>query len=337
MANEEFKNPNLELPPQQEYSLHSKFIKGYKELLSQGSLDNSSSPFITELRTIELSDTEREQLKISGRRILYFTSHKGFGFLSSSLSGNRKTELKTTAYIAECFSRNTNPAQPVIVSIDQFYKFVPGNPSLVQKTKIFNEIAKEQNPGKDFALIISNFTESNIFTKEVLEQIPTQHSAGLEQITSSSSNIGYALDNFSKTLLQRLLEKEKGDLNKVLIKIIEDGNTQENNAKLLLAAGLLLADRQTWQDLWYEMQTSGTPLYIIAPFIFHHAMNRLNFFWGHGNVDYEYRASASLGDNSDPPFEEPVNVSYHTGGLSTQVFESRIGPLLKSLAIRNPA
>ena len=73
--------------------------------------------------------------------------------------------------------------------------------------------------------------------------------------------------------------------------------------RLLLATSLLLTDKQLWQSLWYEGRPRGTPLFIITSQAFHDAMNRLNRSWGHGGVDYKYRANCSLGD-----FELPVDI-----------------------------
>jgi hypothetical protein len=313
-------------PEQSKYPEH--IYREYEELLSLGSLDTSPLEFVRELKEIKLSDDERYKLEIVGMRILLQDVNKGIGYLSSSSGYNREKELKAAYYIAKCFSKKNNPAQPVIVTIDGFYRFVPGNLSLVGKTLIFNEVATQQSPGRDFALILTDFTGSNIFTQKILEQIPTQDNAGLNiyKITP----FGEKLLKFAKKQLPLLMVQEKGDLNAVLKRIIGGGDVQEENAKLLLATGLLLQDCQTWQNLWYESRGKGTPLYIVAPMIFHDAMNRLNLSWGHGAIDYNYRANCSFGAHNEPLFEDKVELRiYSEQGLRAKEFEERIGPLLE--------
>lgn len=312
-------SPKQSLRPQ--YTLNE-----YETLLNQGNL---ASPFslARKLEKIELNNDEQSRLTTAGRRILWH-DNTGFGYVSSSSMHNGAQELKVVSYIARCFQeRKTNPAQPVIVSIDDFYRFIPGRASLVAKTQIFDEIAQEQNPEQDFAIILTGFSDSEIFTREILESIPTQNKAGLD--VSETTPFGRELLDFATNQLQLLMEETKGDLNATLHELTKAGGSPEEDAKLLLVTGLLLQDRQTWQKLWYEGRKKGTSLYIVAPMSFHDAMNRLNLGWGHGVTDYSYRASCSLGNEGEPPLEDGVKLkNYHDQGLSSQEFQRRVEPIL---------
>mgnify|MGYP001485686259 CR=1 FL=1 len=100
-------------------------------------------------------------------------------------------------------------------------------------------------------------------------------------------------------------------------------------SKLLLVTCLLLQDIQRWQDLWYENKVEGTPLYVVAPMVFHDAMNRLNASWGHGAFDYQYRAANSLGDNAKPLFEPNIELpNYREQGLSLEQFRQKVEEFL---------
>lgn len=301
--------------------------ESFRHLLEQGNPETSSCPFVQELKKVRIKDGEETKLRRIGRRIQWEDRNGGIGYLSSSTGHDRPKELLAAAYIAKCFSERKISTQAVVVPVDEFYRFTPGNSSLVGKTKIFNEVAEEQNPGQDFALILTGFTESDIFTQKVLEQVPTQNNAGLDIFKTTL--FGKKLLKFATEQLPLIIEREKGDLNAVLKKIIGTQDGQEKNARLLLATGLLLQDRQAWQDLWYEGRKKGTPLYIVAPMSFHDAMNRLNLGWGHGGIDYSRRASYSLGDNNKPPLEEIELQNYHEQGVSAEEFERRIKPLLE--------
>jgi len=314
--------PNPEQTRYPEY-----FIIGYRDLLNQGNLDESSIPFVGELKGVELSEDEEKRLQIVGRRILRAGENRGIGYLSSSSKHDRMKELNAASYIAQCFQEKDNPAQPLIVSIDSFYRFIPGNASLVRKTQIFDEIAQEQNPGQDFALILTDFSGSVIFTEEILGRVPTQDNAGMDIFHTTS--FGNDLLKFAGGRLPLLIEEAKGDLSAVLQKITGSRDVLEEDAKLLLVTGLLLQDRQMWQNLLYEGRKRGTPLYIVAPMYFHDAMNRLNLGWGHGGTDYSYRASCSLGNESEPPLDDGVELkNYHDQGLSSEEFKRRIEPIL---------
>lgn len=311
-----------------EQSRYPEYItKSFRYLLEQGNPETSSWPFVQELKEVRIKDDEKNKLSRIGRQIEWTDRNGGIGYLSSSAGHGRPKELLAAAYIASCFSEREISTQPVVVSVDEFYRFTPGNSSLVSKTKLFNEVAEEQNPEQDFALILTGFTESDIFTQEVLEQVPTQNNAGLDLL--KRTEFGRELIYFAHKQLPLIIEQEKGDLGAVLKKIIGTQDGQEENARLLLVTGLLLQDMQAWQDLWYEGKQKGTPLYIVAPLSFHDAMNRLNLGWGHGGTDYSYRASCSLGNNNKPPFEDIELQNYHEQGLSAEEFERRIKPLLE--------
>lgn len=314
---------------QQDYSRHPEHItESFRGLLKQGNLETSSLSFVQELNTVEIQDNDNARLSKIGILIECQDRNAGVGYLSSSAKHDRQKELLTTAYVARCFREREIETLPLIVPVDQFYHFAQGNLSLVLKTSIFNEIAKEQNPGQNYALILTGFTDSDIFTQKVLEQVPTQDNAGLD--ISRKTEFGKELIDFARNQLPLIIEQEKGDLNAVLKRIIGTREGQDNNARLFLVTCLLLQDIQMWQNLWYESKGKGTPLYIVAPLYFHDAMNRLNYGWGQGVVDYRYKASCSLGDHREPPLEEEIVLqSYHEQGLPAEEFKRRIKPLLE--------
>jgi len=324
---------NLEI--QKPYQDPEKLIEQYRELVTQGDMEISPNPFVQRLKaqesqSVEVEGIDTSELRTAIRRIDWTNRNTGIGYLSASADHDRRKELSATKYIAGAFETRKVKTKPLIIPIDSFYKFMPSTASLVTKTERFNEIAAGQDPQQNYAIILSDFTESNVFTQEVLEQVPTQRNAGLDSL--SNTEFGVKLLDFSRKELPIIIEQANGDLRTVISVI---GGEQERDAKLLLATGLLLQDAQRWQGLWYEGREKGTPLYIVAPFSFHNAMNRLNFDWGHGATDYRYRASNSLGNYDDPVFGEGKVESqdyqyyYHKQGLSQEEFRRRVEPILK--------
>ncbi|MCB9800610.1 MAG: hypothetical protein H6773_00305 [Pseudomonadales bacterium] len=303
-------------------------LSEYRAILDQGILELSSLENVRQLKDLSLTEHEEERLQSVGRIILWSDENRGFGYLSSSVNHDRKKERMTARYIADCFQAKESPVQPIIVLVDDFYHFCPGNPSLVSKTQIFDEIAVEQLPSQDFAIVLSGFTESRIFTQSALKQVPYQDNAGLElgKITQFGNELLY----FASNGLRSLIEKNNGNLDAVLKQMSEAGNFPEDDVRLLLVTSLLLQDMQKWQNLWYESRKKGTPLYIVAPMSFHDAMNRLNFEWGHGGLDYRYRASNSLGNHDEPPLENNVTTeNYYNQGLSSNDFQRKVSPILE--------
>ena len=132
--------------------------------------------------------------------------------------------------------------------------------------------------------------------------------------------LGIKLLDFAKNI-KEVLKQSNGDVETVLKAVSRGGN--DDDARLLLTTALLLQDGQQWQDLWYEGEVKGTPLYLVAPRIFHDAMKRLNINWGHGAMDYEARANASLG-----AFNKPL-ANANQQGLSSAEFEKKVGALLR--------
>jgi len=324
---------NLEI--QEPYQGPKKLIEQYRELVTQGDIEISTNPFVQRLKAqesegVEVDRIDTSRLTIPIRKIKRENRHAGIGYLSTSENHDSQKELLATKYIVDAFKTRKVETKSLIIPIDSFYKFIPSNASLVAKTELFNEIAGKQDSQQNYAIIISDFTGSNVFTQEVLEQIPTQRNAGLEIF--SNTEFGIKLSDFSQKKLPIIIERANGDLRTVISVI---GGGQERDARLLLATGLLLQDAQKWQGLSYENKEKGTPLYIVAPFSFHNAMNRLNFDWGHGGPDYRYRASCSLGDFDEPVFGElksyyDFSTIYHKEGLSQEEFRRRVEPILLS-------
>ena len=316
------------------YQGPEKLIEQYRELVTQGDMDISTNPFVQSLKAqesegVEVDDIDTSRLRIPIRRIKRTNRNAGIGYLSASANHDRQKEMLATKCIADAFETREAKIKPLIIPIDSFYKFIPSTASLVTKIQTFDEIARRQDSQQNYVFILSDFTESNVFTQEILEQVPTQINAGLELF--SNTEFGRKLLDFSQKELPVIIERENGDL-RTVINVV--GGGQERDTRLLLAIGLLLQDIQRWQGLSYEGREKGTPLYIVAPFSFHNAMNRLNFEWGHGATDYRYRASSSLGNFDDPVFGEvgsqDFNTIYHKQGLSQEEFRRRVEPILFS-------
>ena len=132
------------------------------------------------------------------------------------------------------------------------------------------------------------------------------------------------------------MEEEKHDLDAVLKRVIGTRSVPEEDAKLLLATGLLYENARLWQGLWANKNDDETkdnvPLYIVAPLSFHNAMKRIS----QDGDDFFNRASNSLGANDTPPLEDVPRAKlekYHRKqGLSAAEFEKRIKPLLEKQA-----
>lgn len=311
-------------PEQSQSERDREVMESFDALLEQGDVKTSPHSFVQEVRTVTPTAGERKKL----RRIaidLDKDRNGGFGYVSSSSKHDRTKELLVTSHLADCFLKREVSTKPIIISVDDFYTFLSEQPSLVEKTRAFDRLTKITKPGQDFAIILSDFTGSKIFTEQILEQVPTQLNAGLE-LDNEYPLKKRPLFDFATTRLPKLIEQEKGNLDTVLKIISGDQGEVEENARLLLATGLLLQDRQLWQQLRYET----TALYIVAPMNFHDAMNRLNKSWGFGDEDYSHRAHNALGNHDKPLLEESVELKdYKEQGLSAEEFEKRVGPLLE--------
>lgn len=305
-------------------------IDEYRRFLDQQNLDNSSNPFVIGLKDKTLTEDEKKRLQRIERMILSLRVNKGFGYMSSSSNHNSEKEKKTTLFISNCFQEKTNPAQPLVVTIDEFYEFIPRKCSLVMKVVIFNDVATDQDPDQQFAIILTDFSNSKIFKQEILEQVPTQKNAGLR--LDKETSFGKTLLKFARNQLPLLIEEENGNLVAVLERIIKITGREEKDVNLLLVTWLLLQDIQAWQTLWYENAKKGTPLYIVAPKSFHNAMNRLNLFSEHWWVDYSYRAWNSLGNEEQPLLEDDIDeFNYNEQGISSEEFQKRIEPILNKI------
>lgn len=306
---------------------------GTEALIQLGSLETSQHPFVSEVRTVLSSLDEKiikltkgdeelnKRVKMACTPIEWKNKRNGLGYASSSVNHNREKEVVAAALIARAFRKNDMKAEPLIIPIDEFYTFYPGCSSLVGKTWAFNNEATEMNkPG--YALILTDFTSSKVFTQQALEQAPSQRNAGLDYITEDK-DFSSKFSTFEAKQIPLIMEKEKGNLDNVINKLAK---TPENinDARMLLATCLLLRDKQCWQDLWYEGKEEGTPLYIVAPVSFHEAMNRLNRCWGHGGLDYIHRST--LRNNDEPLFDEyDFEKEIRTEkGLSLNQFRGRV-------------
>lgn len=312
-----------------------------EELIDIGRVESSKHPFVKKVGFVKIPDEflKEEEVQRVLRPVQRTNNIRGFGYLSSSQNFDPDKELLWAAIISRSFrANNAFGATPLIIPIDTFYTFRPGILSLVDKTKMFNletkyseEIKKQFGEHPQFILILTGLTDSMIFNQQVLDQVPHQINAGLSiesGIKSPDQEFTNKLGHFYRDELAYLFTEKQGRVDKVLERLAHRCKTRED-ANLLLIAGLLLQDRQRWQNLWYENQAKGgTPLYIIAPYSFHQAMNRLNIFWGHGSIDYHYRASCSLGAYIQPPGEDIPYARLEEQGLSFEEFSSRVTPYL---------
>lgn len=310
-----------------------KQLNDYEWLLEQSRVHYEYlEDLVKELKDQYEALLRNDELNIAGRAITWHERNIGFGYISSSSTYDRNKEHMVTKYIADCFKNKENPAEPVIVKIDDFYKFFPGNPSIVGKVRIFDCIVQEQNSKKNYAIIITDFTGSKIFTEEIINQVPYQENAGLDPF--QPTDLGKCLYHFAMydVVLAKMLENKKGDLGAVLDHIVDISKCPREDAQLLLVVSLLMQDKINWQNLAYEWTEKGTPLYIVAPMNFHDAMRRLNLQAIGTGDEYHFRASISYGAYHMPPLEDNVEIKeYYTQGLSHEEFEKRIKPILDKI------
>lgn len=317
-----------------------------EQLIEVGRIDTSTHPFVIQVREALPILDQRVEKRFEGQRearedsaevdlrrisrmLLWIYRHSGFGYLATSLNNSIEDEVLGTALVSKYFRVGKMETEPLVIPVDIFYSHYPGMLSLVNKVDSFNHWAGEAGR---FSLILTDFSDSKIFTDDTLNKIPNQEELGLQAY-------GYRdWDEFAKRIMDPPFRRKIGNIfiqeksvEGVLQRLSEMDNSE--SGRLLLVTTLLLSDPQGWQTLWYENREKGTPLYIVAPAIFHHAMNRLNIFWGHGDFDYQYRASNSLGAFDEPLFDREVRISnYHKVGLSKDEFRKIVEPLLFKLS-----
>ena len=302
----------------------------YTNLLKQSDIENSDVPFVRDLKNIKLSDKEKARFLQINLRINLQTDSGIFGYLSSSTDYDREKELKSATFVARCFTQKEDACvKPVVVPIDNFFQFIPEETSLVIKTESFRRMNHIKDPNQDYALILTGFTDSTIFTEDVVKQVPTQENAGLKFL--QETDFGKKLYSFAKGLkLKKIIENNNGDLKKTLEYLTDNGQFSKEDAQLLLVTSLLLADAQNWQNLIFKQERQiHTALYIVAPQPFHNAMIRLNLNWGNGEDEYSYRAIGSLGATLLENDKQKNQMGRHLkGGLSAEEFERKIAPIL---------
>lgn len=249
----------------------------------------------------------------------------GFGYCSTEDADSADAEAIVVDLIVGAF-RDRNII-PIKIDIDVFYGYAPRILSIVEKIRHFDTERQERGLPNRYAIVLTGFGESILFPTQALQSIPVQENAGLGIL--KNTEFGKLLSHTSNMLVYAI--EQHGSLNALLehtcSRFGEDGN-------LFLATCLLLQDRQTWQELWYEWTGSegGTSLFIVAPPCFHDAMNRLNLSWGHGHTDYAYRATLGRSDQAlSKDGEEPE--PYHKQGLSSEEFERRMRPILNFIAL----
>ncbi len=337
-----------------------------QELITLGEIDTSTHPFVAAVREalpnletmLALESENRMTMQDPAVKQLLNTilwsdtarSPRGFGYLASSLESNAKREALWAALIIKTF-RKAN-CHPLVIPIDEFYRYVPSEPGLVAKTKILTNHRLYDSENKPHVVVLSNFSNSAVFDQATVGDVPTQENAGYKftgERRPDFTRLAVKLDEFVSISttggLSFILDSVEGKLEGVVeycVDTKEDSfNPRKDDGKLLIASSLLLSDKQMWQDLWYE-QSQGVPLYIVAPSTFHDAMNRLNRYWGHGArgmSDYAYRASNSFGNRDEPLFDtvkgdlkikgEFELSDYDIQGVPEKEFQRRVGYLLE--------
>jgi hypothetical protein len=264
----------------------------------------------------------------------------GHGLISSSGGYDRNKEITWAAAIARLFrDRNNQPNQParptklVVVPVDIFYRYIPGNPSWVSKAEILQN--QTSGDGNDYAIILTGFTESSVFLDTVIGDIPTAGVAGfrtwLEELDKPSSKFQIKMTKTYQEIA-RIIERENGDINSAIqVLMSKKRGVSEEDARLLMAVFLLSRDPTKWQGL--SEGDEGVGLFIVAPLALHQAIIRLTGGIGDEN-NYTYRADrggyeAHLKPLSEISSGEPFDPnSYQKPGLSLVDFQRRIAPFL---------
>lgn len=291
----------------------------WKGLATLGDPKQTDNPYVREVGNmakpahefISEHDYRRVTVAISLR-----PSQGGFGYISSSIQFDQEQEQLHAAIVAEAYE--ARGIKPLIIPVDDYYRYTPGIVSLVGKTRSFNQDSLQEN--KAYSLILTGFTDSNIFTELKLNDVPTQEEAAMDR-NSPDTNFSQKLHNLTDNI-SYLMGEAQGNLHYLLDKYAITKEKKED-LRLLLVTLLLLQDKQKWQNLGRQFGNS-TELVIVAPKPFHDAMNRLNITWGHGGLDYRRRAEESLFAIDQPLFQPESKQSYADQGLKFQAFKGRV-------------
>ncbi len=216
----------------------------------------------------------------------------GHGYLASSLKSDFESEVLWTSVVVNAFSNAG--FQSVIFPIDDFYSYLPKVSGICQKLSCLTQDKLATEPQSKYAVILSDFSSSQVFTDNTLKLVPFQNNAESFEFKNRAK---YICPLIGRTGSLELSLSE-------ITNMLGDSEEHKQNAQLLLCCSLLLDDAEAWQSLWYESQgNKGIPLFIVAPKLYHDAVNRLNYFCGHGVMDYEYRAGNKLGAHKVPIFD----------------------------------
>src|SRR3989344_930416 len=295
----------------------------FPEILTLGDMQYSSHKFVREVGQVDTSRSIPELDRLL-KPITWGDSYRGVGYSSSSLNHDPEKEKLCAAYVAGAFQERG--ISPLVIPVDEFYRYLPSVTSLSEKTRLLSKISKERR-----SVVLTGFTSSVLFAQGVLEKIPNQVEIGMDPLKVDPDQLALAIrTNKFAMSLPDLFSTKNGDL-KAVLQFLTPDESLFDGTKLLLATSLLLQDRQTWQSLWYERaKEGGIPLYIVAPESFHNAMNRLNYNWGHGTFDYHYRANNSLGANDEPPFELYDGAKWLQRGSPFVDFKRIVDPILQN-------
>lgn len=265
----------------------------------------------------------------------------GVGYVSSSEFLDRTCEERSCAYLVSLLRDKKPEFTPIIVPIDEIYKISPPYGIVSIVTNIVTELSYEMDSKVRPVVVLSGITTSKVFDEKTLLDVPTTKnmgyiwSSGTDRLGKSlHSETANLLSSFVKKILPTLLKDTNGDLDLLLRVVTTQYESNIEDAKLLIATGLLRLDSQRWQDPWYEMSSrgGGVPIFVVAPTIFHYAMSRVDGGAVHTPYDYAYRAGNSLGAFNDPLFGENTDQRpYPEQGLSQKEFEVRVRPILVKL------
>ncbi|MDD4617153.1 MAG: hypothetical protein PHW76_08610 [Alphaproteobacteria bacterium] len=327
----------------------------YDNLLKLGDIETSENPFVAKVRSIQgreqeivavLAPDEPAQSKILDKIAFQTLTIElsdrcaGFGYASSNENGGSDKEALISSFIVSAFKASGMKVEPLLLSVVDYYSYQPEKLSLVGKTKSITREEFKENGKPQHAIVLSDFSNSDLFSARVMTEIPCQDALGLAYncCDEKLKSFGERLRAFSYEQLPLIVE-ENGGINQTVATLSEatsaTSEDERHDLKMLLATSLLLQDRQMWQDLWYETGT-GVPLFIVAPKCFHDAMNRVNLAWGHGSVDYHYRAGNSLEASDASLFEgiEPAKekiIPYREQGMNATQVMARLEPMLARL------
>ena len=230
-------------------------------LIELGSIETSSHPFVQHVRRFLELDREAFVAKAKSFHAVEDIAEKledvedsitwhghvpynyGFGYLSSSSKHDFDKEAFCAAVVAGALK--TTGAQPLVVPIDKFYSYMTYNCSLVAKARFFADQEVIDRP----AIVLSGFTQSAIYTEEVLRQIPHQYN-----IAESSDVFQAEFEKFAQGIHRFF--KENVSVEQTLDWILKGhALEQQEGAQLLLAAALIWANQEAFQPLSYRKPT----------------------------------------------------------------------------------